>query len=1231
MTSLPPYEYVTSRERLGSIANEIASAHVVALDLETTYRPEWKALEGAAFSPHTGRIRLCSINTGKGIYVIDVFQTGDLGPVATALHNPNEEWGAGRPVCVLQNAKFDQKYLLYYYGIELGPVFDTFKASALIYNGKRMGHNLYDLYARELSMAPIAPDLGGSDWSAPNLTNEQIDYAAEDVVFLPGLRDVLRAKMERLGLFKIALLEFGAILPEAEVEINGFPIDTEAWKVLAAENDTKMRELARQLMRELPHPRGQMLLPGAADWIVSPESLLSWALSAGNDEDEQIPDDERAQRLRAWKPKGKDPMRFNLDSTDQMLKSLHRLGGGLEALTSTAEMELAMHSQEHPIISKLLDYRSYATKLKSFGLDYLNHISPVTGRIHANYFAMLVTGRYGCLPKSAMVATDRGLVPLGTVRPGDKVQTPDGPRKVLEYQDTGRKPVLRFVLERGRVLECTGEHIVLSNGRWVRADTIQVGDCVYASGVEGPASTDYVRLGLPITERARTPVCSPATLDVRLAFLLGHYIAEGCVGYGRQRPRKRPTRHTKGVPDGARVARSVILALGHDEDDLRDFLVHEYSWYFGEMLAAYKKYPSPSLTFSSVGLAQWFLDMGCGGYSTEKRVPPAILVSPHDVQAAFLRGLFEGDGCASTGYPSLSTDSLGLAEDVGVLLAAQGVHYWHGRRARENGQIRHTVTVMAQSCDSQERVALFWSDRKRDRLRESGTAGQTKTGVEPPPWLDRDGLYRRCKAYYRWTGPDANQNYAWNFCYRQRRITSEGLRWAHPALPVDAPLSESEQFIRAAHTQNLMSLRVLAVETLGPQDVCDIEVEGNHCFLVNGIVVHNCQRPNLAQIPRDKKYRQCFKAPEGSQFVMADYSGIELRLIAEASRDPTLVRLFKENVDPHRYTASRLVQKPEDQVTKEERQQAKPANFGFCLVSGTPVSTTTGLVPIEQLRAGDLVRTHRGRWRPVTATQSYVETACVYVIETASGRRVRCTADHGWYVATQGPDYRIASSWVPAERLREGDRLVQAHVPGGLDAITRVRTEPYNGRVYDVTVEEDHSFVAEGLVTHNCYGMKEDKFVLYAMTNYGVRLTLQEAKKFRTRYFDEYRGLVRWHAEMLSQGKRTRMSTTPLGRLRYMDEKAHNEYLNHPIQSAGADGLKKALRRVYFRTKKYGGAVKMVHHVHDEIITQTPKDPEIGKAWGADLQEAMEGAMSEILKTVPVVADPGVGSSWADK
>lgn len=91
--------------------------------------------------------------------------------------------------------------------------------------------------------------------------------------------------------------------------------------------------------------------------------------------------------------------------------------------------------------------------------------------------------------------------------------------------------------------------------------------------------------------------------------------------------------------------------------------------------------------------------------------------------------------------------------------------------------------------------------------------------------------------------------------------------------------------------------------------------------------------PNAQQISKELRY--LFKAAPGRTLVECDYSNIEMRLAAEISGEPTLLRLYHEGADLHRVTASKVFGIPEDDVTKEQRQTAKIINFG-ALYGGGP-------------------------------------------------------------------------------------------------------------------------------------------------------------------------------------------------------------------------------------------------------------------------------------------------------
>lgn len=91
--------------------------------------------------------------------------------------------------------------------------------------------------------------------------------------------------------------------------------------------------------------------------------------------------------------------------------------------------------------------------------------------------------------------------------------------------------------------------------------------------------------------------------------------------------------------------------------------------------------------------------------------------------------------------------------------------------------------------------------------------------------------------------------------------------------------------------------------------------------------------PNLQNIPiREKNsraIREAFTVKEGCVFLSADYSQIELRLLAHMSKDEYMIEAFKNNIDIHAATASKIYKITLDEVTSQKRNKAKTANFGI--------------------------------------------------------------------------------------------------------------------------------------------------------------------------------------------------------------------------------------------------------------------------------------------------------------
>ena len=155
-----------------------------------------------------------------------------------------------------------------------------------------------------------------------------------------------------------------------------------------------------------------------------------------------------------------------------------------------------------------------------------------------------------------------------------------------------------------------------------------------------------------------------------------------------------------------------------------------------------------------------------------------------------------------------------------------------------------------------------------------------------------------------------------------------------------------------------------------------------------------CTNPNIQQVPHAVEYRRCFTGdPEGRKLVIADYSQIELRILAEFSGDQGFINAFNSGADLHRVTASQVFNTSLDQVTKEQRDFAKRLNFGVVYGIGAQrFALMTGLSTSE---ADNVLKRYFSTYRQL---DTYLREAADRAVNdrharTASGRLVRFRYD----------------------------------------------------------------------------------------------------------------------------------------------------------------------------------------------------------------------------------------------
>jgi len=142
-----------------------------------------------------------------------------------------------------------------------------------------------------------------------------------------------------------------------------------------------------------------------------------------------------------------------------------------------------------------------------------------------------------------------------------------------------------------------------------------------------------------------------------------------------------------------------------------------------------------------------------------------------------------------------------------------------------------------------------------------------------------------------------------------------------------------------------------------------------------------CTSPNIQQIPHEDEFRSCFVAGQGNILVIADYSQIELRILAEVSDDPAFVRAFREGDDLHRVTAATMFGVEQEEVTKEQRSAAKRINFG--LMYGRGPKSLSAQLGTDEERARGLIDEYFANYPKV---QRYLQDTANKAIKTRTLR-----------------------------------------------------------------------------------------------------------------------------------------------------------------------------------------------------------------------------------------------------
>ncbi|MBE0429566.1 MAG: DNA polymerase I [Thermoleophilia bacterium] len=208
----------------------------------------------------------------------------------------------------------------------------------------------------------------------------------------------------------------------------------------------------------------------------------------------------------------------------------------------------------------------------------------------------------------------------------------------------------------------------------------------------------------------------------------------------------------------------------------------------------------------------------------------------------------------------------------------------------------------------------------------------------------------------------------------------KGLRHVHPVVPKIEAYRELTK---------LSGTYLMALPRLADPDTWRIHTTFNQTVTATGRI--SSSNPNLQNIPirtpLGEKIRDCFVAAEGHKLIAADYSQVELRVMAHLSGESKLRQAFKTGGDVHRDTAAEVFGVPPEEVNGEQRGRAKAVNFG--IMYGISAFGLAEQLDISREEAGAYIAAYLERYPNVAAFRDRIVERALEdgYVKTIMGRR----------------------------------------------------------------------------------------------------------------------------------------------------------------------------------------------------------------------------------------------------
>jgi len=394
--------------------HRINTAVSICFDTETTQ-----------LQPEKGGLRLLQLGctVSKTIVVIDCFQLEDDDWIAI-----DRFFNNGERFWLAHNAVFDVGWLQEHDIYIRGSVRCSFIASRLLTNGIAQVKHGLDAVARRHLNIEVVKEQQLSDWSAPELTKEQLEYAAKDVEVLCELDSVIHKKLAVDNLIGCYSLECNAIPAMAQMWRTGLPWNKKAMDQLLEDYENDAKEMSKEFIRELNNalPEDNKLPREETKEVIRYREIGEKLTKMGSDVEDRkrwyeeleelkplvdmAPFNLRAKSIGSKRLGTKKYAGFNINSPKQLMEKLEYILGFIplnnEGKPSASRQALRKYAADHVIIQKYLEWKK--TEKRRQMLSSIKEKMKPDGFVRASYMQLGAdTGRMSCIkPNNQQIPRD---------------------------------------------------------------------------------------------------------------------------------------------------------------------------------------------------------------------------------------------------------------------------------------------------------------------------------------------------------------------------------------------------------------------------------------------------------------------------------------------------------------------------------------------------------------------------------------------------------------------------------------------------------------------------------------------------------------------------------------------------------------------------------------------------------------------------------------------------------